>query len=100
MTHERNSSQSVTFVVAASDSLHKEQADIIGDGVDDQEESQAAIDECDINSQDPLVVNDKYLFDLCIRIVEDPNTLFMRLLNGGVDPNELVADEDNQEDSK
>ena len=100
MTHERNSSQSATLVVAASDSLHKERADYICDGVDDQEKIQAAIDECDINSQDPLVINEKYLFNLCIRIIDDPNTLFMRLLNGGVDLNELVADEDDQEDAK
>ena len=36
--------QAATFVVAASNSLHKERADYICDGVDDQVEIQAAID--------------------------------------------------------
>ena len=36
--------QAATFVVAASDSLHKERADYICDGVNDQVEIQAAID--------------------------------------------------------
>ena len=35
---------SATFVVAASDSLHRERADYVCDGVDDQVEIQAAID--------------------------------------------------------
>ena len=36
--------QAATFIVAASDSLHKERADYVCDGVDDQVEIQAAID--------------------------------------------------------
>ena len=36
--------RSRTFIVAASDSLHPERADYVCDGVDDQEEIQAAID--------------------------------------------------------
>ena len=36
--------QSATFVVAASNSVHKERADYVCDGVDDQVEIQAAID--------------------------------------------------------
>ena len=100
-------SQSRILVVAAADSLHSGYADFVCDGVDDQVEIQAAIDATcngstvsDVGDQDPLVVNDKYLFDLCIRIVEDPNTLFMRLLNGGVDLDELFEDKDDQGDAK
>ena len=44
MLYRRGASQSATFVVAASDSLHQGYADYVCDGVDDQEEIQAAID--------------------------------------------------------
>lgn len=40
-----NSGQAATFIVAASDSLHKERYVYVCDGVDDQVEIQAAIDE-------------------------------------------------------
>ena len=44
MMRRKNASQSATFVVAASNSLHPERADYVCDGVDDQVEIQAAID--------------------------------------------------------
>ena len=44
MIYRRGASQSATFVVAASDSLHQGYADYVCDGVDDQVEIQAAID--------------------------------------------------------
>ena len=40
----RKYKEAATFIVAASDSLHKERADYVCDGVDDQVEIQAAID--------------------------------------------------------
>ena len=43
MIYRRGASQSATFVVAASDSLHQGYADYVCDGVDDQVEIQAAI---------------------------------------------------------
>ena len=43
MLYQRGASQSATFVVAASDSLHQGYADYVCDGVDDQAEIQAAV---------------------------------------------------------
>lgn len=45
MIQRRGASQAVTFVVAASDSLHPGWADYVCGGVDDQVEIQAALDE-------------------------------------------------------
>ena len=44
MMRRKNASQSATFVVAASNSLHQGYADYVCDGTDDQVEIQAAID--------------------------------------------------------
>ena len=44
MIYRRGASQSATFIVAASDSLHQGYADYVCDGVDDQVQIQAAID--------------------------------------------------------
>jgi len=60
MIQRRGASQSATFVVAASDSLHLGLADYVCDGVDDQVEIQAAIDALPSDGGKVVLLNGTY----------------------------------------
>ncbi|MCK4500194.1 right-handed parallel beta-helix repeat-containing protein, partial [Candidatus Babeliales bacterium] len=74
--------RAVTFVVAASDSEHKDEADYVCDGVDDQVEIQAAIDALPAGGGHIFFLDGNYYIDT-INLVSDltlegqgPSTVF------------------------
>lgn len=60
---------SVTFIVAAVDSLHKERADFVCDGVDDQEEINAAINALPAGGGKVVLLEGTYHLTAPIRIL-------------------------------
>jgi len=61
---------SVTFIVAAADSLHKERADFVCDGVDDQEEINAAINALPAGGGKVVLLEGTYHLTAPIRILK------------------------------
>ena len=64
-----------TFVVAASNSLHKDRADFICDGIDDQEEIQAAIDALPESGGTIILLEGTYNISAPINILKNNITL-------------------------
>ena len=65
---EVGASQSATFVVAASDSLHQGYADYVCDGTDDQVEIQAAIDALPISGGEILLLDGIFTFTSAVNL--------------------------------
>ena len=74
--------QAATFVIAASDSLHKERADYVCNGVDDQVQIQAAIDALPDGGGRITLLDGKFNISDTIHLYRDVGGWFNVFLEG------------------